>query len=138
VVAPDGSGLFIVYPFAERLFGVSFAYMTEICRAQPEDAAAETIVRITGNRVPGAPGPPVGHATMSPDGRWLATSLVDGATTNLWALPASGGPLKPLTDFGDRQTLITRGVSWSPDSRSVYAAVADVQTDIILIDGLIV
>ena len=138
VPAPDGSALFIVYAVAARLFGVSFAYMTEICKAQPEDAAIETIVRINGNRIPGAPGPPVGHATMSPDGRWLATSLIDGATTNLWALPASGGPLQPLTDFGDRQTLITRGISWSADSRSLYAAVADVQTDIVLIDGLIV
>jgi len=137
-VSPDGSTLFLISPVGERQFGVSFAYTTEIYRAQPEDAAAEIVARVSGNRVPGAPGPPVMHAAMSPDGQWLATSLVDGATTNLWALPTSGGPLQPLTDFGDRQVLITRSVSWSPDSQSVYAAVADVQTDIVLLDGLIV
>ena len=137
-VSPDGSTLFLISPVGERQFGVSFAYMTEIYRAQPEDAATEIVARVSGNRVPGAPGPPVMHAAMSPDGHWLATSLVDGATTNLWALPTAGGPLRPLTDFGDRSVLITRSVSWSPDSQSVYAAVADVQTDIVLIDGLIV
>jgi len=137
-VSPDGSRLFLISPVGEQLFGVSYTYMTEIYRAQPEDAPTETVARVSGDRVPGAPGPPVMHAAMSPDGQWLATSLVDGATTNLWALPTSGGPLRPLTDFGDRPVLITRSVSWSPDSQSVYAAVADVQTDIVLIDGLIV
>ena len=86
--------------------------------------------------MPGAPGAPLGHAAISPDGQWLATSLIDGSTTNLWVLPSSGGPLKPLTDFGDRQTLIARAVSWSADGQSVYAALAELQTDIVLIDGL--
>jgi hypothetical protein len=62
--------------------------------------------------------------------------MIDGSTTNLWVLPSSGGPLKPLTDFGDRQTLIARAVSWSADGQSVYAALAELQTDIVLIDGL--
>jgi Tol biopolymer transport system component len=136
VISPDGSTLYLLIPGGERLFGVSFNYLTLVCRARPESASAETIVRIPGDRVPGAPGAPLGHAAISPDGQWLATSLIDGSTTNLWVLPSSGGPLKPLTDFGDRQTLIARAVSWSADGQSVYAALAELQTDIVLIDGL--
>jgi Tol biopolymer transport system component len=74
---------------------------------------------------------------VSPDGQWLAAPLVDGATCNLWGVPTSGGPMKPLTDFGDRCNVIARSVSWSPDSRSLLAAVADTETDIVLLDGLI-
>ena len=136
VISPDGLTLYLLIPGGERLFGVSFNYVTQVWRARPESASAETIVRIPGDRVPGAPGAPLGHAAISPDGQWLATSLIDGSTTNLWVLPSSGGPLKPLTDFGDRQTLIARAVSWSADGQSVYAALAELQTDIVLIDGL--
>jgi Tol biopolymer transport system component len=77
----------------------------------------------------------VAHAVVSPDGKWLATSLVDGGSTNLWAIPTAGGSLRPLTDFGDRPTLISRNISWSPDSRYLYAALAEVQTDIVLLKG---
>jgi len=68
----------------------------------------------------------------------LATSLLDGPTTNLWLLPTSGGAFQPLTDFGDRPTLISRNVSWSADSQYIYAALAESQTNIVLIQGLIV
>jgi Tol biopolymer transport system component len=74
---------------------------------------------------------------LSPDGQWLAVPLVDGATSNVWALPTSGGAMKPLTDFGDRCTVIARSVSWSADSQFVFAAVAEIETDIVLFDGLI-
>jgi Tol biopolymer transport system component len=72
---------------------------------------------------------------LSPDGKWLATSLIDGPTTNLWALPTSGGSLTPLTDFGDRQTLISRSISWSPDGKYLYAALAESQANIVLMKG---
>jgi Tol biopolymer transport system component len=72
---------------------------------------------------------------VSPDGKWLATSLIDGATTNLWMLPTSGGPLQPVTDFGD-PTLISRSIAWSADGQYLYAAVAESQTSIVLIKGL--
>jgi hypothetical protein len=70
-------------------------------------------------------------------GQWLAVPLVDGATSNVWALPTSGGPMKQLTDFGDRCNVIARSVSWSTDSQFVFAAVAENETDIVLFDGLI-
>jgi hypothetical protein len=74
---------------------------------------------------------------VSPDGKTLATSLLDGPTTNLWAMPTSGGPLMPLTDFGDRPTLISRSISWSADSQYLFAAVAELQSNVVLIRGLI-
>jgi Tol biopolymer transport system component len=73
---------------------------------------------------------------LSPDGRLLAHGLIDGATTNIWVFPTDGSPVRQVTDFGDRPTLIGRAVSWSPDSRWIYAAVADVDTDIVVLDGL--
>jgi hypothetical protein len=73
----------------------------------------------------------------SPDGRWLAVPLVEGATSNVWAFPTSGGPMKQLTDFGDRSIVISRSVSWSSDSQFLFAAVAETETDIVLFDGLI-
>jgi hypothetical protein len=45
--------------------------------------------------------------------------------------------MKPVTDFGDRSVTMTRSVSWSRDSQQVYVAVAETQTDIVLLDGLL-
>jgi hypothetical protein len=45
--------------------------------------------------------------------------------------------MKPVTDFSDRPVLIARHVSWSPGSRRVYAAVADVRAEIVLLEGLL-
>ena len=33
--------------------------------------------------------------------------------------------------------MIARSVSWSADSRSLYAAVAEIESDVVLLDGLI-
>jgi Tol biopolymer transport system component len=77
------------------------------------------------------------HSSLSPDGQWLALPLIDGATTNIWALPANGGPMRPLTDFQGRPTLIARQVCESPDGRYLYAAVAENGADIVMYDGLI-
>jgi hypothetical protein len=63
--------------------------------------------------------------------------LVDGATTNLWMLPATGGTMRVITDFGGRSVEIARSIAWSADSRSIYAAVAETETDIVLFDGLL-
>jgi hypothetical protein len=63
--------------------------------------------------------------------------LSDGSTTNIWGLPTDGGPMRQLTDFGDRSVVIGRRVSWSPDSKFVYAAVANMDGDIVLLDGLL-
>jgi Tol biopolymer transport system component len=63
--------------------------------------------------------------------------LTDGATSNVWVLPTNGEQMRPLTDFGNRSVVIARRVSWSPDSKYLYAAVADTDADIVLFDGLL-
>ena len=137
----DGATLYFIRPVSDKVLqeggGLGWGAMTEICRASPEGAPADVMVRIASTRIPGSPGPVVGFLALSPDGQWLATALIDGATTNLWALPAAGGELRALTDFGDRPILISRSAAWSTDSRSMYAAMAILQTDIVLIDGLL-
>jgi Tol biopolymer transport system component len=75
--------------------------------------------------------------TLSPDRRSLALPLLDGPTTNIWLIDADGGGLRPATDFAGDTTLISRRVSWTPDSESVVAAVARRHSDVILLDGLL-
>jgi len=146
-ISPDGATLYFVRPASFESMHDSasdrpalglwwWGAVTEFCRASPEDGPTEVIARVSGERIPGSPGALVAHAAVSPDGKWLATSLIDGPTTNLWLLPVSGGPLQPLTDFGDQPTLISRSISWSGDGRYLYAAVAELQTNIVLIKGL--
>ena len=53
------------------------------------------------------------------------------------ALPVDGGPMRRLTDFGQRPILITRRISWSPDGKHIYAAVAETDADVVLLDGLV-
>jgi Tol biopolymer transport system component len=91
------------------------------------------MARAAGERLPTR----IPNIAVSPDGQHLATLLIDGATTNIWTIPTAGGALRPITDFGDRCVLIVRNVSWSHDSRHIYAAVAERQTDVVLLDGLI-
>jgi Tol biopolymer transport system component len=107
----------------------------EIRKASPEGGSPTAIVRIPGARVPLTP--ELITVAASPDGRVLAIPLTDGVTTNLWAQPTDGGPMRPLTDFGDRPTLIVRRVAWSPDGQFIYAAVAEADADVVLLDGLL-
>jgi Tol biopolymer transport system component len=109
---------------------------SEVCRAMPDDGPAEVLARIANARVPLAPRLLL-HFTLSPDGRWLSMPLVDGTTTNIWLLPTDGGSMRAVTDFGERLVSIARQVSWSPDSRSIYAAVADTTVDVVLLEGLL-
>jgi len=74
---------------------------------------------------------------LSPDEKWLALPLVDGETSNLWALPVDGGPIRQLTNLGGRPVVIARRVSWSPDAKHIYAAVAEPDADVVLLDGLL-
>jgi Tol biopolymer transport system component len=101
----------------------------------PVVGPSHTIGRIAASRVPVSVR--LLQLFLSPDGQWLATPLLDGATSNVWALPTSGGLIRPLTDFGDRSNVIARSVSWSADGQSLFAAVAETETDIVLFDGLI-
>jgi eukaryotic-like serine/threonine-protein kinase len=106
-----------------------------ICRASPEDGPAEPIGFINALRVPVSPS--FVHGSLSPDGNWLALPLIDGATANIWAIPTAGGPMRQLTDFDGRPTLIARQVSWSPDGQFIHAAVAEVGTDVVMYEGLL-
>ena len=76
----------------------------------------------------GFPGIPTASRSL-PDDRWLAVPLKDGATTNISAMPTDGGPMRQIADFGQRTILIARSVSWSGDSRSVYAAAAEMNAE---------
>jgi hypothetical protein len=105
----------------------------EMRRADPEGGPSVVLGRVAGSRLP------LGflNPDLSPDDAWLAMPLTDGATTNLWVQPTAGGPMKQITDFGERAVVITRRAAWSPDGRFIYAAVADVDADIVLLDGLL-
>jgi Tol biopolymer transport system component len=127
--ASDGGIFFALRP--DKVASIDWT----IYRASPDDGPAEAIGRISASRLPVAP--TFVHCSLSPDGQWLALPLIDGATTNIWALPTSGGSMRPLTDFGRRPTLIARQVCWSPDGRYIYAAVAENSADIVMYDGFI-
>ena len=108
----------------------------DIRRARPENAAATVLARLAGWRIPGGDAFNI-HTIVSPDGKWLALPLTDGVTSNLWILPADGGAMRPITDFGQRPVMIVRRISWSPDGRFIYAAVAETDADVVLLDGLL-
>jgi hypothetical protein len=44
--------------------------------------------------------------------------------------------MRRITDFGRRAIMIARSVSWSRDSQSIYATVAEVDADIVLLEGI--
>jgi Tol biopolymer transport system component len=77
------------------------------------------------------------NPTLSPDGKWLAMPLLDGSTTNIWALSTDDGRWQQVTNFGDRAIFIARRVSWSADGQSIFAAIGEGDADIVLLDGLI-
>ncbi len=109
---------------------------SEVCRARPDDGPAEVLARIPTSRVP--MGPRIYLQTnLSPDGRWLATSLLESTTTNLWLIPTAGGAMQPVTDFREKSAFVARCVSWSPDSAHIYAAVAEHDAAIVLLDSLL-
>ena len=132
-VAPDGRTLYYVHGLRPELLGLRGDL--QICRSQLGEGSSQEIGRIAAARVPVSVR--LLFPVLSPDGQWLAVPLVDGATCNLWGLPTSGGPMKQLTDFGDRCTVIARIVSWSADSEFLFAAVAETETEIVLFDGLL-
>ena len=102
--------------------------------ATPEDAPFRVLARIPASRVPIWQ---IVNPALSPDGKWLAQVLTDGFTTNIWALSTASGEWRQITDFGEPATFIARHVSWSSDGRSILAAVAEGDSDIVLLEGLI-
>jgi Tol biopolymer transport system component len=130
-VATDGS----VFYYATFLRPENRSWDYEFRRASSESGKYEVLARIAGGRAPDSPFNL--QMVLSPDRRWLAAPLNDGGTTNLWLLPAAGGDMRQVTDFGTRPVEIVRRVSWSPDSKYLYAAVAERDADIVMLDGLL-
>ncbi|HEY1340705.1 MAG TPA: protein kinase [Bryobacteraceae bacterium] len=130
-VAAGGEALYYV----TRRMSEGGGFDVEIRKATPEDGPSEVLARVDASRVP------VMLVTfqlvLSPDGQWLALYLSDGYTSNLYALPTSGGPMRQITDFGERPITIARRVCWSPDGAWIYAAVAENEGNVVLMDGLL-
>jgi Tol biopolymer transport system component len=83
-------------------------------------------------RIPGQ----VLEPAVSPDGMWLAMPLLDGTTTDFWALSTASGEWRKLTDFGARNVSIAGRIAWSKDGKYLYAAVSDIDSDILMFSGL--
>ena len=120
--------------YAKILTQSSGAWDFELRVASPEDGPSRAIGHVEGSRVPS--GAINFHAFPSPDGKWLAMPLIDGATTNLWAISTDTGQWRRLTDFGQRNVVIARRIAWSADGQRIYAAVSDVDSDIVLLGGI--
>ncbi len=130
VVGLHGNTLY--YTFERPL--VDGAPEFDIRAATPEDAPFHLLARIPASRVPIWQ---IVNPALSPDGKWMAQALTDGFTTNIWVLSTATGEWRQITDFGERATFIARHVSWSSDGRSILAAVAEGDSDIVLLEGLI-
>ena len=122
-VSSDGSTIY---------YTPSQARQNEIFKARPENGPGQLLARYARSRVSFAPS---GYA-LSPDDRWLAVPLKDAGTTNLWVISTADGSFRQITDFR-RSTLIARQVSWSPDGKAIYAAVVDIDADIMSFDGVL-
>ncbi len=105
----------------------------QILVANPENGAAQKLARISGSRLSSWL---LMQPVLSPDGKWLAALLNDGPTTDIWAQPTAGGPMRRITDFTGQATFITRRVSWSSDGHSIYAAVGKGEADIVQLSNL--
>lgn len=128
-VAADGA----LY-YSRLLTQATGAWDHEIRVARPESGPSRLLGWVSGSRVP--LGPINFQLFVSPDGKWLVTPLIDGPTTNLWALSTGGAGWRELTDFGPRNVLISCRVAWSRDGKSIYASVSDVDSDIVMLSGL--
>ncbi|MBZ5632387.1 MAG: serine/threonine-protein kinase [Acidobacteriia bacterium] len=122
-ISSDGSTIY---------YAPSTARQNEIFRAQPETGPEQPFVRYAQSRVPLSPN----NVALSPDDRWLAVPLKDAGATNLWSISTADGSFQQITDF-KRPTLIARQVSWSRDGKFIYAAVVDIDADIMSFDGML-
>jgi Tol biopolymer transport system component len=132
VFSPDGT-MFLTRMTHLNVRGIWGTGFAEYVRAHPVDGPDAMIARVASERVPTR----LPNISISPDGEHLTLLLIDGATTNIWKVPTAGGAMSRITDFSDRSISIVRNVSWSRDSQHIYAAVAERQTDIVLLAGLI-
>jgi len=121
--------------FQTRLAAPDGGSNYEIRRANPESGESTLLRTIDGRRLPFDSTYAVPTA-LSPDGKWLAYAVMDGATANLWKLPNDGGEAVQITDFGDRVIWIMRQITW-PDDKFIYAAIADIDADIVSLAGVV-
>ncbi len=128
--APDGKTLYFLR-MGSRVAGGQDA---EIHVATPEGARSRVLARIPARRWPVSY---LVQPVVSHDGKWLALMLADGFTTNIYLLSTRGGPLRQITNFGNAATDIARRVSWSADSRHIYAAVARSDADVVVLSNLL-
>jgi hypothetical protein len=128
-VAADGT-----FYYAVELANVNGTADLEILKARPETGPSTPLLRISSARLPSWIMP---QPVLSPDGNWLAMPLADGPSSNIWIQPTAGGAMRRITDFGRQATFITRRVSWSPDGKSIYAAVGKGEADIVLLNNLL-
>jgi Tol biopolymer transport system component len=129
VIGSDGSTVY--YTFERPLIDGRPEF--EIRSASPENAPFKVLARISASRIPIWQ---IVNPSPSPDGGWLAQALTDRETTNVWILSTKTGEWRQVTDFGDRTTFIARRVSWSSDGRSIFAALGEGDSDVVLLDGL--
>jgi Tol biopolymer transport system component len=127
--APDGT----MY-YSRILTQAAGSWDYEIRAAVPENGPSRLLGWVSGSRVPAHPTD--FQVFVSPDGKWLAMPLVDGQTTNLWALSTKGDGWRKLVDFGPRNVIIARRIAWSRDGKSIYASMSDVDSDIVMLSGL--
>ena len=128
-IAPDGGTLYYVVELPVVTGGSDLEFRS----ARPENAPSRLLARIPARRTTSwQPFQPV----VSPDGKWLAFTLLDGAISNLWAISTSTGQLRQLTEFSHGPTFITRRASWSSDGQYIFAGVGEGDGDVVLFDGL--
>ena len=106
----------------------------ELRHAEPESDESRVIGHVAGIRVPSAAYD--FQATISPDGTRLAMPLRDGSTSNLWTLDPATSEWRQVTDFKMRNVIIARRIAWSRDGASLYAAVSEIDSDIVLLTGM--
>jgi Tol biopolymer transport system component len=121
--------------FAVPIRGAGGLSEWDLRKAKPESGPATTLTRVDGARIPMEDVNV--HPILSPDGKWLVQPLIDGATANLWLVNTENGAMHRVTDFGDRSIVIARRVSWSRDSQFVYAAIAETDSDVVLLKNLV-
>jgi Tol biopolymer transport system component len=121
--------------YAKILTQATGAWDLEVRVAKPENGPSRLIGRVAAARVPATA---INfHAFPSPDGKSLAMPLLDGSTTNLWTLSTDGGEWRKVVDFGSRNVIIARRIAWSRDGQFLYASVSDVDSDIVMLAGLV-
>jgi Tol biopolymer transport system component len=129
-ISDDNSTLYF-FRYLQRAYG---EVGTEILKATPPNGKEQKLASVVGARVPVNVGMLTG--VLSKDNSRFALPLTDGQTSNIWVMSTDDGSMSKLTDFGDRAVMMARRVAWSPDDRFVFAAVGDMDGDIMLIRPL--